>query len=378
MSWGAVIGAAGAIGGALISKNGSKSTTTGQGGTSTTALDPAIAKLLGTSGDGGILGGLSGTLSGGSNLPGIGKDFVNANGGQILNNGYASTNSLMAGSYQAPSIEAAQVRAPAQNNIDLTGSYKRFIDGTPGANPYLDQSINGAIATNRLGFQQLQDDSTKNLMQTILPSIRSNSVLAGQYGGSRQGIAEGNAIGTQQTELARAAGQFGQNATNAAVGAKANAYETDSNRALAATQGLGAQQYAAAMQDAQQRQAGDNTNVSALLATRGQNDSNITNGIGLQQGLLGAAAGYGNTDLTRLGTTAGILQPFLNAGSTTTTTGNVTQPVYQNTGGNILGGAMLGSQLGGMFGGGTSSSGAKMGSMWDLFGSGSTFGNYGA
>lgn len=357
-------------------QNGSQNSTQSEtkSSTSSIALDPAIARLLGTSGGGGLLGGLAGSLNGGSNLAPASNSFLNANAGQILGNGFASSNALMAGDYQAPTIEAAQVRAPSQNNIDLSGSFNRLINGTPGANPFLDQSIQGAIGQNRLGFQQLQDDSTKNLMQNIMPSIRSNSVLAGQYGGSRQGIAEGNAIGAQQTELARAAAQFGQNATNAAVGAKAGAYDADMNRALSATQGLSAQQYGVAQQDAAARQAADNSNVQALLATRGQNSSNIATGINLQQGVLNAANGYSNSDLSRLGMQSGILAPFLNAGAQSSTsgtssgstnsttknetTGNVTQPLYSNTAGNVLGGAMLGGQLSGLLGGGATDYGA--------------------
>lgn len=360
-------GIGGMIGGALggaISGSGQPSSTTStqsgtQNGTTTTTLNPAVAQLLGTNG-GGLLASLGATMNGGSNLSGIGNSFLNANGGQILNNGYATSNALANDQYSAPTMQAAQVQAPSQNNIDLSGSYNRFINGAPGANPYLDQSIQGTIDQNRLGFQQLQDDSTKNLMQNVLPSIRSNSVLAGQYGGSRQGVAEGNAIGTQQTELARAAAQFGQNATNAAVGAKANAYETDSNRALSATQGLGAQQYGVAQQDAAARQAADIANMNSANSTNALNASKMASGMQLQQGLLSSAAGFGNADLSRLGQTAGILAPFTNAGATTTTnstsTGTNTQPLYQNQGGNILGGALLGGQLGGLLGGSTGGS----------------------
>jgi hypothetical protein len=323
---------------------------TTESASTTNQLNPAIAQLLGMNG-GGLLGSLGGTLNGGSNLSGIGNSFLNANAGQILNNGYATSNALANDQYGAPTMQAAQVQAPSQNNIDLSGSYNRFINGAPGANPYLDQSIQGAINQNRLGFQQLQDDSTKNLMQNVLPSIRSNSVLAGQYGGSRQGIAEGNAIGTQQTELARAASQFGQNATNAAVGAKANAYETDSNRALSATQGLGAQQYGVAQQDAAARQAADIANMNSANSTNALNASKMANGLQLQQGLLSAAGGYGNADLSRLGSAAGILAPFLGAGATNTTNGTSntvsTTPIYENHGQGLLSSI---AQIAGMFG----------------------------
>ena len=385
----------GALGGAVSGSGQPKSTTSSESGTqngtqnstqsstSTNTLDPRIAQLLGMNG-GGVLGGLESLLgNGGNSLSGQSNSFLNSNAGQILNNGYAGTNALTSSQYDAPAMQAAQVRAPSQNGMDLSGAYDRFINGTPGANPHLDQQISGAIGMNRLGFQQMQDDSNENLLENVLPSIRGGAIAAGQYGGSRQGIAEGNAIGQQQKELARATSMFGQNATNAAVGAKANAYESDSNRALSATQGLGAQQYGVAQQDASMRQAADNTNIQALMGTRGQNSSNLATGIGLQQGLLGTAAGYSNADVGRLGAISGILQPFLGAGATTSnsgtsnsttnneTTGNVSQPLYSSNAGAALGGGLLGAQLGGMFGGGGSSTqfpGQKMGGFGDLVG----------
>ncbi len=78
------------------------------------------------------------------------------------------------------------------------------------ANPYLaDQA--GAI-TNQV---------TQNLQNNILPGIRGNAMMAGGFGGSRQGIAEGLAIG-----------QTNQGLSNSLAGLYGNAYEGDQNRAL--------------------------------------------------------------------------------------------------------------------------------------------------
>ncbi|WEF34855.1 hypothetical protein [Pseudoduganella chitinolytica] len=356
----------GLLGGVLGGKKGPTSQTTTENSTRdgtesssmSSQLNGNVGSLVGLNG-GGLLGRLGAAFDGGSNVSGAANGFLNANSGQILNNGYAATNALQSYTPDAPTIEGAQVRAPGQNNLNLAGAFDRTINGAPGANPYLDASISGAIAQNRLGFQQLQDDSTENLLGSILPSIRSGAIASGQFGGSRQGIAEGNAIGTAQRELARAAAQFGQNATNAAVGAKANAYETDSNRALSAMQGLSAHQYGVAQQDAAARQAADNTNVQALLATRGQNASNMATGISLQQGLLGSAAGLGNNDLGRMGAIGGILAPYLNAGATVNSTGTTssktsgtsTQPIQQDRLGGAIGGASSALGLLGKFSG---------------------------
>ena len=378
----------GAIGGALGGLASGSNAPKSQTATTQQQMDPRFEQILfGGNGQTGLLSQFQGML----NTPrsGAAQNLAAVNAGYIGNAGadldaVRNTAYKAMGTTPAPTATAANVSgpawatgnmvdAPAQNNLDLSASYDRFINGTPGANPYLDKSIDGAIAQNRLGFQQLQDDSTKNLMQNILPSIRSNSVLSGQYGGSRQGIAEGNAIGTQQTELARAASQFGQNATNAAVGAKANAYETDSNRALAATQGLGAQQYGVAQQNAATKNAAEfmnvgthnntlNTNaglqqqtnlanLQSQLTTNAQNNGQNLAGAGLLNGLLGQAGQQVNANdsyaLDRAQGVNSLLAPYLGANSSTTSS----QPLYNNQTGNALGGAMLGGQLAGMFGG---------------------------
>lgn len=62
----------------------------------------------------------------------------------------------------------------------------------PSTNPAL-QNIQGTITANTR-------DAVNNLLEQALPSIRSGAQLAGPFGGSRQGIAEGIAIGkTGQT-----------------------------------------------------------------------------------------------------------------------------------------------------------------------------------
>lgn len=379
----------GALGGALTGGGPNSSTVSSQ-----QRLDPRVDALL--FGDGkdnkGLIDRYKGLLdtpqSYAANAWGqANSDFLNNYGVGGLSSIRDAATKAMGGS-SAPTTTAAQaslpayavgnmVQAPSQNNIDLSNSYNRFINGKPGANPYLDQQIGGAIAQNRLGFQQMLDDSTKNLQQNVLPGIRSNSVLSGQYGGSRQGVAEGNAIGTQQTELARAAAQFGQNATNAAVGAKANAYETDSNRALAATQGLGAQQYGVASQNAHTRNQAEFMNVANMfdasrqnaafqqqanlanqqsqLSTNGQNASSLLGGAGLLSGLFGQVGGnvnaYDNYGINRAQQVNGLLAPYMGVNGTQSTT----TPLYNSTSGNILGGALaglsMGNSLGSLFGG---------------------------
>lgn len=76
-------------------------------------------------------------------------------------------------------------------------------------NPYLQGQANA-----------ITQQATQNLQNNILPGINSNFMAAGGYGGSRQGIAQGLAIG-----------QTNQGITNSLAGLYGQAYEADQNRA---------------------------------------------------------------------------------------------------------------------------------------------------
>jgi hypothetical protein len=334
-----------------------------QTSSSTTGLNPAISQTLGFNG-GGILGGLAGSLDQHNLLPYVGKDFINNNAESILYNGLGTTNGMIKNPYQFPTIEAAQIAAPSQNGINLSPTFQSLLSG--GNTSALMQSLKSGNDLTNAQFQQNTGNATDALMKTVLPSIRSNSVLAGQYGGSRQGVAEGNAISDYTKQLTNGATQVGLANSANTSGQIANDYQQGQGRALSAAQSLSGQQYSTAAADAAARQAGDNTNVNSLLTTNALNSSNKIAGIGMQQNLIGNASNYANTDLTRLGMASGILSPFTNAGATVNstnnstnattnaTTGNVSQPLYQNTAGNALGGALAGSQLASMLGNGSS------------------------
>lgn len=240
------------------------------------------------------------------------------------------------------------VDAPSQNNLDLSGSYNSLINGAPGSNPYLTQSLQGGMAQSKNMFDQMQGAATENLQENILPGIRSNSVLAGQYGSSRQGIAEGNAIGDNQKAMQQAANQFGQNNTNQMAGAQLQAYDADRNRQLQATQGLGAQQYGVAQQNAQTKNAAEFMNVNNVndVSKFNAQQSNVNKlaGVGAQQGLLGqtlqGATNQDNYGLNKAGMTNGLLQPYLSNQPAPNQ-----QPLSQSTAGNVLGGAAAGLGL---------------------------------
>lgn len=335
-------------------------------------------------------------------------------------------------------ISGSKINAPNQNGLDLKNAYNGMVYGDPANNPYLTGAIQKGINQSNTAFGNMVTDA-KAATQDVLGSIRSNSVLAGQYGGSRQGIAEGKAIDSMNTNLARAASQFGQNNTDAAVSAQAGAFDAGQNRSLSAMQGLGAQQYGVAGQNAANDQqanlsnqgatnsaaqfnanakndmskfnagmtqqaglanqatglnagqfnanaanagaqfnansannnaqfnasaANNNAqfnaglgqqinlaNLQAQLGTNNLNSSNVATGSGLLGGLManaynGAAAqdAYG---LDKAGKVNGLLAPYLNANSSSTES----KPLYENTAGNMLGGALMGGQLAGKLGG---------------------------
>lgn len=430
----------GAIGGAL----GGLASGSGQPKSHTTTqqqqLDPRIEQMLfgNAAGQQGLLSQYQGML----NTPrsDAATGFANANAQYLNSNGAADLAATRGAAYQAmqgnqaPMMQATQaggsqaagaqisgpawavgnqVQAPSQNNIDLSGSYNSLINGAPGANPFLTGSIQKGINQSSNAFGNMVTDA-KAATQDVLGSIRGNSVLAGQFGGSRQGIAEGKAFDSMNTQLARAASQFGQNNTDAAVAAQAGAYNTDRDRQLAATQGLGAQQYGVASQNANTKNQAEFMNVGShnnilqnnasmaqqnnqfnaslgqnnsqfnaglgqqaglanqqsQLTTNAQNNSSNLAGAGLLSGLLGNASNQVNANdswkLNQAQGVNGLLAPYLGANSSSSST----QPVYSNQVGNAIGGAMMGGQLAGMFGGTTGSNGTT-GTIGSLFGIGS-------
>lgn len=403
----------GAIGGAVGGLLGSRDTPSSMTATNQQKIDPRMDTMLwGKDGQGGLLSQYQAYLNQPQSqaLQNYGKsagDYLNNNGaadmGAIRNAatgllGGASAPLVSATTASIPSYAVgSQVQAPAQNSMDLTGSYNSLINGPAGANPYLTGAIQKGINQSTNAFGNMLTDA-KAATQDVLGSVRGNSVLAGQYGGSRQGLAEGKAIDSMNTNLARAAAQFGQNNTDAAVAAQAGAYDADRNRQLAATQGLGAQQYATAFQNANTANQAEFMNVQnqldvskynaglgqqanlanqqAQLGMNGQNNSAALGGAGLLGGLAsqayGTAQNADNAGINRATQVNNLLTPYLGANRSSTDT----QPLYQNQANNVAGGLLGGLQMSGLLGGGsTTSGGATKGGLLDLFGS--TFGSYG-
>jgi hypothetical protein len=372
--------AGGAIGGALGGLLGSSGSPSSLTSTNQNHLDPRIDSMLfGSNGQGGLLSQYQSYLNQPQsqalqNYGQVANDYLNNAGAKDMYDIRGAASNLMGGN-SAPTANIGayavgnQVQAPNQNNLDLSGAYNQMINGNAGANPYLTNSLQNAVDMTNASFQKNQTDLTNNLTRNILPSLRSNSVLAGQYGGSRQGIAEGNALSDFTNQLTNANLQLGLANSANTTGQQANAFNQGQDRALAATQGLGAQQYGVAGQNANTKNAAEFMNVGnvqqnnlanqqAQLATNAQNNGAVLGGAGLLGGLSGSAYGTAtnnqNYGINRAGQVNGLLTPYLGATGSNTTS----QPLYQNTAGNVLGGAMMGGQLSGLLGslsGGSSS-----------------------
>tara|TARA_R110000822_G_scaffold301108_5_gene424849 strand:+ start:6371 stop:7753 length:1383 start_codon:yes stop_codon:yes gene_type:complete len=288
-------------------------------------------------------------------------NYLNDYGRPQFDNTMRAAAGLMTGNTSAPQMsaaqmQAAQINAPKQNDLGLAPAFQDMIYGEAGNNPYLTGAIQKGINQSNNAFGNMLTDATKNLTQGVLPDIRRGSILNGQFGGSRQGLAEGKALDSFNTQIGRALSQVGQNNTDAAVGAQAGAYDADRSRALSALGNLNSNQYGVATNNAQfQQQANQSNagwqnsanqaNLQAQLGTNQLNSANTLAGINSTSNLLGQAYNYGtNNDAYNLNKTASvssILSPYTGLGGGQTQT----QPLYSNTAGNLLGGATAGLGL---------------------------------
>lgn len=405
LSAGAIAGIVGA--GAAVysaSKSGSGSQPSGtQTQTTQQQLDPRIQSMLfgdGTDANKGLLAqyqtlGQTPQNAGTSAFGNAAAGFLGGQGSGILGQLQTGSNNLLGSQIAAPQSangvqvpssggasviwnKGATVNAPGQNSTDLTGSYDRLINGNAGANPYLTGALQSAVDQTNTSYQRNQDNLTNTLQRSVLPGIRSNAVLAGQYGGTRQGIAEGNALGDYTNQLTSANLALGQANSANTTGAQAQAFNQGQDRSLAATQSLGAQQYGVAGQNASQAQQAqlqnqsianntDQFNVNAAngvnttnaqlqqqnnqfnagqqSGTNALNSNNQQAGLAGLSGLLSTAYGYGqnqdNYGINRATQVNGLIAPYLGANGGSTSSA----PLYSNPGANILGGATAGLGL---------------------------------
>lgn len=372
MPWGVAAAAVGAYGAIKSSQNNKDAAAAGS--TSTQQLDPRNAAIL--YGDGTNQGLLSQyqsflnkpQLGGTSYFGNYADTMLGDKGAGILGQLQSGSTNLLNGGPQSAAATPAgyyvnqgtQVKAPSQNNLDLSGAYANTIYGNAGANPYLTNALQSAVNQTNTAYQKNQTDLTNNLQRNILPGISSNAILAGGFGGSRQGIAQGNALSDYTNQLTNANLQLAQTNSANTTGAQAQAYNQGQDRSLAALQGLSAQQYGTAAQNAnlvqqanlQNQQLANNTSQfnSAQEAKNNQFNAGLSSqnqqaGLAGLSGLLSNLYGYANNQnnyaLNQASQVNGLLAPYLSLGGTTVSS----SPYYSNTAGNILGGASAGLGL---------------------------------
>ena len=74
--------------------------------------------------------------------------------------------------------------------VDPTSAMSNVLRGDPTSNPYLNQMNQANVNTAMRGY----NDAIQNVNQQVMPGINNDAFAAGQYGGSRQGIAQGLAL----------------------------------------------------------------------------------------------------------------------------------------------------------------------------------------
>lgn len=210
-------------------------------------------------------------------------------------------------------------------------------------NPYISQQA-----------QALQQQSNQNLAQNVMPGIRSSALANGQYGGSRQAIAEGVAAANAQAGIAAAQ-----------AGLYSNAYNTDQANQ---TQRMGLQnQYNLGLGNlglgfSQLGNQATANNQNFYTAQRGQDLQQYQLGAGLfGQGVTGqAGVGQGQYNVGQSGYQAPLtqMQQYSNLLSQYSGLGG-SQVSSGNSGGGLsgaLGGALAGGQIASNLGLGSSGS----------------------
>lgn len=315
---------------------------------------------------------------------------------QINRGDFDSDYQRVGGISGAPTVTAAQIagadRIRAQN-VDPTAAFQSLGLANP-ANS-LGQMLSGQVNTSALDpvVSNAMRRMGENFNEQVMPGIRSGAILAGGYGGSRQGVAEGLAA----KGLLQSMGDMSSNMYNNAFNtAQSNMYGTSNNMAglgLSNAQGnagrdLSAQTTNASNQLAQQQfnanmlqqanlfNAGNafdqqkfnanlglqnNTqgaaNAAQMLGNRQAAANLLQSGIQMQDqnlqqqmGLLQQPNDYNWNNLNRY---ASIVQPGSGIGSQSTSSAN--QSVSPLSG--LAGGAAMGAGLGSMMGAGAGLSG---------------------
>lgn len=168
-----------------------------------------------------------------------------------------------------------------QGVLDPTSAMGRLLSGRPDTQ-YLDQQANA-----------IQRNAARNLMENVMPGLRSEAVVSGQYGGSRQGLAEGLAMSRLNQDLAPSITGMYSNALENAQGRMAGtaselnqqAYQNAANNI---DRRLNAAQFNAGNNlQAQQFNANNALNTQQFNANKAQDTQQFNANLGLQNNQFG-------------------------------------------------------------------------------------------
>jgi len=241
----------------------------------------------------------------------------------------------------------------AQGALDPTNALSEILRGDPTTNPYLAQMNQASINQSMQGY----NDALQKAGQTILPQIKQDAFASGQYGGSRQGIAEG-IIGQQLGINAR---DLGQKAMDTGASLYGSAFENAQQRMAGAAGDLNAQaaqneQYNAtslndiakfnadlAFKNRAQRMEQAQNNLNNALQAYNVGKATYADVTAAQDALYGAQTEAEKTQMQRtldmLNTQAGIYGTASGLGGQTSSIGTSPAPSGgSSTVGNILGG----------------------------------------
>ena len=225
-------------------------------------------------------------------------------GSPLYNQSQNVASGLLSGQMQGVSIPQT---FSGMGALDPTAAYQSQLSGQ--VNPYVDQMA-----------QSITNQVNRNTLENVMPSIRSGAQAAGQYGSSRQGIAEGLAASRAQQDL-------GSSLSNL----YGSAYENAQGRQASAANQLGSMGVNNAQNNNTQRLAQFNT--GANLWNQGNNTQNTA-----VQNALGVANYPNQYQWDQLKNYSGIVNPMAGMGGTTST------PTYTNPWTSALGGAITGAQ----------------------------------
>lgn len=208
--------------------------------------------------------------------------------------------------------------------IDPTSAFQNQLSGDV-KNTYIDQQLAANTDAAKANFNQMVSDATDNLTRNVLPVIRSGANMSGQYGGSRQGIAEGLAAGDLQKQLALSAQGLNAGLAQTNAGTLSNAFENAQNRQANSAQFLGGLGVSTDQANADRNlQAGMFNAGNALDVSK----FNVANDADLNKFNAGVTLNNNAQNLGALQTGAGIL-----GGVQDQTGGNLSQLLQALTGG---------------------------------------------